>query len=401
LGYPWGPAGASWLPGVGMAKAHEQKGASAGGHRVGKYEFLDQVAEGGMATVWRGLMHGAAGFSRPVAIKRIKPDLLKNPEFVAMFVEEARVGSQLSHANIAQVYDFEQDEHGLYFLVMEWVEGLDFKRYVQTYADLGQRAPWPLVVAIGLETARALGAAHERVDASGRKVPVIHRDVTPQNILLGVNGLVKLTDFGLARALDRATTTHPDIVKGKLAYLAPEVASLQPASPQSDIFSLGVVLWEALAGRRLYEGVNDIEVLLKVRNVEIPALHRLRNDLPRELVTVLGIALATRPEDRFPSARDFLRALAKVLRGINQSTDSYAIASSVIEARCILGTPPSSLFAPSKPAAPARPKTGKFPRPKTGRNLKPPSVPGGKPRPATKDLKPLTDEELAQLLDEE
>jgi serine/threonine-protein kinase len=385
-----------------MGKPHEPKGPSAsGGHRVGKYEFLDQVAEGGMATVWRGLMHGAAGFSRPVAIKRIKPDLLKNPEFVAMFVEEARVGSQLSHANIAQVYDFEQDQDGVFFLVMEWIEGLDFKRYLQTYADLGQRAPWPLVVAIGLETARALGAAHERVDAAGRKVPVIHRDVTPQNILLGVNGLVKLTDFGLARALDRATTTHPDIVKGKLAYLAPEVANLQPASAQSDIFSLGVVLWEALAGRRLYEGVTDIEVLLKVRNVEIPSLQRLRNDLPRELVTALGLALATRPEDRFPSARDLLRALARVLRGISQSTDSYAIAGSVIEARCILGTPPPSLFAaPAKPAA-ARPKTGKFPRPKTGRGLKPPPVPGAKARPATKDLKPLSDEELAALLDEE
>ncbi|MBI5482565.1 MAG: serine/threonine protein kinase [Deltaproteobacteria bacterium] len=385
-----------------MSKTHDGKSAHTGGRRVGKYEFIDCVAEGGMASVWRGVMHGAAGFCRPVAIKRIKPDLLKSPEFVAMFVEEARVGSQLFHANIAQVYDFEQDEHGAYFLVMEWVEGLDFRRYLQTYADLKQRAPWPLVVAVGIETARALSAAHERVDPSGRKVSVIHRDVTPQNILLGVNGLVKLTDFGLSRALDRAATTHPDIVKGKLAYLAPEVANLQPASPQSDIFSLGVVLWEAFAGRRLYEGVTDVEVLLKVRQVEIPPLYRFRTDLPRDLVLAVEQALATRPEDRFASARELLRALAKVLRGINQSTDSYAIASSVIEARCILGTPPPNLFAPPPGAAgPPKARTGKFPRPKTGRGLKPPPLPGSKSHPATKDLKPLSDEELAELLDEE
>jgi serine/threonine protein kinase len=320
---------------------------------AGKYEFWEVAGEGGMASVWRGFMHGAAGFCRPVAIKRIRPEFVVQPEFVAMFVEEARVGSQLLHSNIVQVYDFERDPSGAYFLVMEWVEGLDFRRYWRTYADLGQRSPWPLVVAIGVETLRGLGAAHERVDPLGRKAPVIHRDVTPQNILLGTSGLVKLADFGLARAMDRTRTTHPDIIKGKLAYLAPEVANGLPASVQSDVFSLGVVLWEALAGRLLFEGVRDADVLLQVRRVEIPKLNHVRDDLPVELVHAIGRALAPRPSDRFPSAREFLRALTRILRKVPQATDSYAVSHSLIEARCVLGLPPRSIFVRPEGQAPA------------------------------------------------
>jgi serine/threonine protein kinase len=373
--------------------------AVAGRARLGgKYEALECVAEGGMATVWRGLMHGAAGFSRPVAIKRIRPDLVVIPDFVAMFVEEARVGSQLFHANIAQVYDFEVEGNGAYYLVMEWVEGLDLQRYVRTYADLDQRAPWPLIAAIGVETARGLGAAHERLDPAGHKAPVIHRDVTPQNILLSVSGLVKLTDFGLARAWDRTVTTKPDIIKGKLAYLAPEVAHGEPASVQSDLFSLGVVLWEALAGRRLYEGITDVDVLLKARQVEIPSLARLRGDLPMDLVRVVERALATDPAARFASAKELLRALTRLLRGITQSTDSYALAASVVEARCILGQPPPSiLVAPRvvKPARAGRHRVGAAR--KAGR---PPPLPGTRRGPTTKDLQPLSDAELDALLDE-
>ena len=309
----------------------------------GKYELIELAAEGGMATVWRGLMHGAAGFRRPVAVKRIRPELVASPEAVAMFVEEARVGSQLLHANIVQVYDFEQEADG-YFLVMEWVEGLDFRRYASTYLDQRQRPPWALVVAIGVETLRGLSAAHERVDPQGRRAPVIHRDVTPQNILIGTGGTVKLADFGLARAMDRTRSTNPDIIKGKIAYLAPEVAHGGEASVQSDIFSLGVVLWEALAGRRAYDGVTDIDVLMQARMVAIPALVAYRTDLPSTLVNAMRRALDPDPARRFASAREFLRALTHILRHVSEPTDSYAVAHSVIEARCVLGLPPRSIF---------------------------------------------------------
>jgi len=335
----------------------------AAGRIAGKYELVEKAGDGGMATVWRGLMHGAAGFRRPVAIKRIRQELMANPEFVAMFVEEARLGSQLLHSNIVQVYDFERDEKGAYFLVLEWVEGLDLRRYWGSYAENGQRTPWPLIVAIGIETLRGLSAAHERVDDAGRRAPVIHRDVTPQNVLIGTNGLVKLSDFGLARAMDRAPMTRPEIVKGKLAYLAPEIASGAPASTRSDIYGLGVVLWEALAGRQLYEGDTNMDVLLKVRAAEAPPLTLLRDDLPIDLVAAIGRALATAPEERFPTARDFLRTLAQILRGVHQSTDSYALGHSVIEARIILGMPPQSIFvAPSRKPPPLPPDAGHGPR---------------------------------------
>ena len=323
-----------------------------GGWVGAKYQVVDHVGTGGMAEVWRGVMRGTAGFVRPVAIKRILPQLLAVPEFVGMFVEEASILSQLIHANIVQVFDFERDAEGGYFLVMEWVEGLDLQAYLKTYARQRQRTPWPLIAAVAIETLRGLAAAHEHVDGLGRRAAVIHRDVTPQNIILGTSGCAKLTDFGLARATDRARRTSPGIVKGKLAYLAPETTRDQPPSPQSDIFSLGVVLWEALAGRPLYAGGTDVQIFDLARNADIPPLAEIRGDLPAELLHAIGRALERAPEDRFPSARDFLRHLTGVLRRTDQPADSYALSHSVIEARCILGQPPPGILRRRPPPPP-------------------------------------------------
>lgn len=318
---------------------------------AGKYELLERAGEGGMATVFRAVMHGAAGFSRLVAIKSIRPNLLSNQEFVAMFVEEARVGSQLQHSNIVQTYDFGQDEHGTYFLVLEWVEGLDFGRYLEAYKVSGHRCDWPLVTAIAVESLRGLGAAHERVDAHGRLAPVIHRDVTPHNILIGTNGIIKLSDFGLSRAMDRLQMTHPDMIKGKLRYLAPEVTRGKPASPQSDLFSLGIVMWEALAERPLYPGRSDAEVFMAARKAEIPPLQQLRADLPAELVQAVEQALTRDPEQRYRSAKEMLRALTRVLRRVSESTDAYTLAQTVIVARRFLGLPEARTVPPTDPAS--------------------------------------------------
>jgi serine/threonine protein kinase len=304
---------------------------------AGKFELLERAGEGGMATVYRAVMHGAAGFSRLVAIKAIRPNLLSNNEFVDMFVEEARVGSQLQHPNIVQTFDFGQDDQGTYFLVLEWVEGIDLGHYLTAYAKSGHRCDWPLVAAIGVESLRGLGAAHDRVDAHGKRVPVIHRDVGPQNILIGTNGIVKLSDFGLSRAMDRLQMTHPDMIKGKLRYLAPEVTMGQPASPQSDLFSLGIVMWEALAEQPLYPGRSDAEVFMAARKAEIPPLKEFRDDLPDELIVVVERALAREPEARFKSAKEMLRGLTKVLRNVAESTDAYTISQTVLVARRFLG----------------------------------------------------------------
>lgn len=297
-----------------------------------KYELVEIAGNGGMATVWRALMHGAAGFTRPVAVKRLLSKFANNPTFLDMFVEEARVGSQLQHANIVQIIDFCQEGLHDYCLVMEWVEGIDLCNYLQAYKSVGQSPPWPLVTSIIIEALRGLSAAHERMDIYGQRAPVIHRDITPQNILIGTNGIVKLSDFGLARAMDRARMTHPDIIKGKLRYLAPEITLGQPATVRSDLFSMGIVLWEALAGRPLYDGGTDVEVFRQASQAAIPLLSNVNREISTELVTIVNHALEKDPVKRFESAREMMRALTYMLRRISLFTDAFAISENVMRA---------------------------------------------------------------------
>jgi len=315
-----------------------------------KYELVAVAGQGGMATVWRGVMRGAASFARPVAVKHILPQLSSDPEFVAMFVEEARVGSQLQHPNIVQIIDFEQERQS-YYLIMEWVEGLDLSRYLAALQDARQPPPWPLITAICVDALRGLSAAHERLDGAGKPAPVYHRDVAPQNMLIGVNGIVKLTDFGLARAMDRARMTSPLIIKGKLRYLSPELTLGNPATVQSDLFSMGVVLWEALAQEPLYKGATDVEVFMQARKGEIPSLAARRGDLPAPLVQVIDRALARDPAQRFASAKEMLREMTQLLRHVPQFTDAYAISESVGRARQLIAQ-----AAPPAPHPPPIPK---------------------------------------------
>lgn len=304
---------------------------------AGRYELLEPAGEGGMAIVWRARSRGAGNFARPVAVKRIHSAKGADQSFVRLFEEEARVGAQLQHPNIVQILDFGVDDDGDYFLVMEWVEGIDLHQWARSYPRGIRLSPWPLIAAIGVEVLRGLGAAHEREDESGARVPVIHRDVSPSNVLLGTNGTVKLTDFGLARAMDRASMTRPNVIKGKLAYCAPELITGAKASAQSDIFGLGVVLWEALAQQRLFTGKNDLEVLLSVRKGEIPRLSELRTDLPGALEVAVHQALEPDPAARYESATDMARALAAILRSHPEPIDAEPLGRSVRDARERLG----------------------------------------------------------------
>ncbi len=292
---------------------------------AGKYELQEATGKGGMATVWRATSRGAAGFERPVAVKRILPALVSNADFLAMFIEEARVGSKLIHLHIVQIIDFGTDRVGTYFLVMEWVEGLTFGRWLRAYHLQREHPPWTLVVAVMIEALRGLTAAHEREEA-----PVYHRDITPQNILVGNNGIAKLSDFGLSRAMDRARMTRPDIVKGKVSYLAPELTMGGPPGVQTDLYGAGIVLWEALAGRQLYDGDTDIQVLLKVREGKVdPPLETLRPDVPSAVHEAVNRALAKDPGDRFESAHQMARTLARILRTVPEDTDAKVIAQSM------------------------------------------------------------------------
>ena len=309
---------------------------------VGKYELVSPAGEGGMAVVWKALVRGAGSFQKAVAIKRIQAGKNADPSFIKMFEEEARVGSQLQHPNVVQIMDFGRDEEGGYYLVMEWVEGLDMFQWVRSYHRAMKVTPWPLVSAIGIEVLRGLSAAHERTTDTGEPAPIIHRDVSPSNILLGVNGTAKLTDFGLARAMDRASMTRPNVIKGKLAYCAPELITGAKANARTDIFGLGVVLWEALAQKRLFTGKNDLEVLLAVRKGTIPPLTAERDDIPAALDTVITQSLAQNPEERFQTAKEMARALASVLRTTAEHADAEPLGASVRAARARLGKEPTS-----------------------------------------------------------
>ncbi len=310
---------------------------------AGKYELLVAAGEGGMAVVWKAILRGAGSFAKQVAVKRIQAGKTADPSFIKMFEEEARVGSQLEHPNIVHIMDFGREPDGGYYLVMEWCEGLDMFQWVRSFqrpvaaGHTPRPTPWPLVAAIGIEVLRGLGAAHERVMADGTPAPVYHRDVSPSNILLGSNGTVKLTDFGLARAMDRASMTRPNVIKGKLAYCAPELITGAKPSARSDIFALGVVLWEALAQRRLFTGKNDLEVLLAVRKGDIPDLRSVRDDVPPTLAEVISSSLTQNPDERFQTAREMARALASVLRSTTEQADAEPLGASVKAARVRLG----------------------------------------------------------------
>ncbi|MCB9595866.1 MAG: serine/threonine protein kinase [Sandaracinaceae bacterium] len=311
---------------------------------AGRYQLVERSGQGGMAAVWRAVTRGAAGFIRPVAVKRILGGLSHQPEFVQMFVEEARVGATLDHPNVVQIHDFGRDTLDNYYLVMEWVEGVDLGRWSASYKEAGWHAPWHLTAAIGIESLRGLHAAHTRTDPWGNVAPTFHRDVTPGNVLIGLNGIVKIADFGLARAMDRAKITRPEMVKGKTAYVAPElIDDGLEASAQSDIFALGIVLWEVLASRSLFAGKTDIDSLRNIIACDVPPLEEIRPDLPPALVQTIERALQRDPRNRFGTAREMLLALAKVLRRVAEPTDAEPLGQSVALARQRLNMPPRDL----------------------------------------------------------
>ena len=299
---------------------------------AGRYELRSLAGRGGMATVWRGLLRGAAQFETEVAVKRMLPSLADDPSLVTMFVEEAKIAATLTHPNVTRVFDLGVDEGGFY-LVMEWVEGIDFSRFVRAYVEGGELPPWSIVLQVVIDALRGLSSAHTRCDAFGNLAPVFHRDVDPQNILVGLNGVAKLTDFGLAFAVDRARLTQPGMVKGKLAYLAPEILEGLEPTPQSDLYGMGVVLWEALSGERLFAGVNDRETLVRVQKGDVPHLGKHRGDLPGSLHEIVMSALARLPEDRIASADEMYERLEDVLLDEGIRTSTGVLGRAVTEAR--------------------------------------------------------------------
>ncbi|MCA9604498.1 MAG: serine/threonine protein kinase [Myxococcales bacterium] len=292
--------------------------------------MIDRLEAGGMAEVFRGEALSVQGFKKQVAIKRVLPHLAQNKSFISMFLDEARLGARLSHANIVTVFDIGAADN-TYFIVMEFIDGCNLKAIIEHYRQMGRRLGVKETIYIGMETCRGLSYAHEIIDDDGDEIGIVHRDISPPNILLSKRGEIKVTDFGLAKATTQLEKTDPGVVKGKFSYLAPEAAKGEEVDARADIFALGIVLWEMLAGRRLFLGETDYQTVKLVQQANVPSLSRLNPEVDEELEAVLGKALTTDPRDRYESAREFGDALAGYLFGKQLKVTSYDIANIVKE----------------------------------------------------------------------
>lgn len=278
--------------------------------RLGKYTLLKKIAVGGMGAVYYAKSEGAAGFERKLAIKRMLPHLAADRNFVDMIVNEAKITVLLNHPNIVQIFDLAQegDEH---FIVMEYVPGIAVQNVVVYCAEKQIRVPLPMAVHIVGQTLKGLAYAHSLRDDEGRPTRIVHRDVTPQNLLVTRLGWVKITDFGIAKAANEISSTLPGVVKGKLGYIAPEVMAGSVPDRRADIFSAGVVLWELLATRRLFAGHSDFDVARQVSACVIPPLGAMRDDVEPALEECVARACAREPSHRFQDAESFHDALMR------------------------------------------------------------------------------------------
>lgn len=278
--------------------------------RFGRYETLEALAVGGMAKVFRGRALGEAGFERSVAIKVMHGHIAVDPDFVNMFLDEARMAAAINHPNVVSTYDVQRSPSGI-FLVMELVDGVDLALLLKALAKRDQRLPVPLSVRIVLETLKGLQAAHELRGSRNEPLNLVHRDVSPQNILLDRRGFVKITDFGVAHATERLATTRGGELKGKMGYLAPEHVREGRVDARSDVYATGVVLWEMLTGKRLFKTDERVTVLADIMAGNVTSPKTWVDTLPDPIAAVCLKALALDPEARFESAKAFASALRR------------------------------------------------------------------------------------------
>ncbi len=282
-----------------------------------RYTPVGLIARGGMAEVWKADAVFEAGDKHLVAIKRVLPQLESDQLYRSMFEDEARLGMLLRHANIVRVYDA-RDIGGTFIMIMELVEGTSLKSLLERAHARGAPMPVASALHVGRELAQALAYAHEAVDAEGRRLGIIHRDVSPHNLLLGKHGAVKLTDFGLADASVHHTQLGAGMLGGKLGYLAPEIIDQKPASPSIDIFAVGIVLWEMLAGRRLFQGSDDAGTVRAVAQCQVPLPSSVNRKVPSEVDRVVMRALARDPAARTPTAKALADDLAAAVRSVDR-----------------------------------------------------------------------------------
>ena len=269
----------------------------------GKYYLLERINVGGMAEVFRAKAFGVEGFERLVAVKRILPNIAEDKEFIRMFIDEAKLSVQLNHANIAQIFDLGNHE-GAYFIALEHVHGRDLRSVFDRCRQLGESMPVAQACFVVMKVCEGLDYAHNKRDQAGRDLHLVHRDVSPQNVLVSFEGEVKLIDFGIAKAAGKGSKTQAGILKGKFGYMSPEQVRGIPIDRRSDVFSCGIVLYELLTGERLFVGESDFSTLEKVRNVEILPPSTYNRKIPDELERIVLKALAKDTDERYANAID-------------------------------------------------------------------------------------------------
>ena len=285
---------------------------------LGRYALFDEIASGGMATVHFGRLIGPVGFSRTVAIKRLHGHFAKDPEFSAGFVDEARLAARIHHPNVVPIVDVLAFD-GELSLVMDYVEGDSLAKLLRQAILLEQAVPLGVASSIVGGGLYGLHAAHEAKSEFGEPLGIVHRDVSPQNVLVGTDGIPRIVDFGVAKAAQRIQTTADGQVKGKIAYMAPEQIRCAEVSRQTDLYAMGVVLWELLAGRRLFKSENHANLMTQVMAGEIEPPSRYRPDCPGELDALVLRALHLDPKKRFETARDMAIALQRIAPPVPQS----------------------------------------------------------------------------------
>ncbi|WP_437776603.1 protein kinase domain-containing protein [Sorangium sp. So ce1097] len=273
---------------------------------AGRYESLRAIASGGMATVYLGRALGAGGFERLVALKMMHPHIAAEPEFVAMFLDEARLAARVRHPNVVATFDLVEDP---LCLVMEYIEGPSLHLLLRTCARAKRPVPLGIALRIFLDVLAGLHAAHELTGSDGEPLHLVHRDVSPQNVLVGVDGVARITDFGVARAETRLMSTRGNALKGKLAYMAPEQIRAQQVDRRSDVYSAGVVLWEMLTEERLFKADNDGALIAQILQGPPTGPRGVMPSVPAAIDLICLRALSTDPNGRFPSAAAFAEAL--------------------------------------------------------------------------------------------
>jgi eukaryotic-like serine/threonine-protein kinase len=271
--------------------------------RFGKYTLIDRIAVGGMAEIFLARQAGLEGFEKTIVIKRIRPHLSKQTSFVKMFLNEAKLAAQLNHPNIVQIYDLGKISES-YFIAMEYIFGRDMRRIIPKADSMG--IPFPMVYALKIASSVCEGLyyAHQKVDLYGNPLNIVHRDVTPENIFVSFDGTVKVLDFGIAKAANQIEQTRAGEIKGKLSYMSPEQCMGKPLDQRSDIFSLGVVLYEWLTGFKLFTGESEVAILKSITEGKIYAPSYFKSDIPEAVEAILMRALEKDRDKRYQSAWD-------------------------------------------------------------------------------------------------